>query len=274
MNFHKFRWKEKSRKKTKKTLYLAAYRYDKLLIERRPVFEYLIRKEWVSCWLLIEAKQTVSSLRENPWRLFAFQGLQKSPPHSNEQSFSTSCVSWNRKSSPIEDHSYQISVCFNFVVSSKENLWQRWHKKKDSERIIKINFFVVQELSKMNEFEATLSKGASRNLSPSFSSISVAQTSPQTQSGSNLYTTNTNIKTSGISNSGILSDPAITSKMKVPIRVGFYEIEKTIGKGNFAVVKLARHRVTKNEVNLALKLFQIFTDKKTSLLKTSEENTI
>lgn len=34
----------------------------------------------------------------------------------------------------------------------------------------------------------------------------------------------------------------------MPIRVGFYEIDKTLGKGNFAVVKLARHRVTKNEV--------------------------
>jgi serine/threonine protein kinase len=41
----------------------------------------------------------------------------------------------------------------------------------------------------------------------------------------------------------------VTSKNKVPIRVGFYEIEKTIGKGNFAVVKLAKHRVTKNEVS-------------------------
>lgn len=37
-------------------------------------------------------------------------------------------------------------------------------------------------------------------------------------------------------------------KVKEPIRVGFYDIEKTIGKGNFAVVKLARHRITKNEV--------------------------
>ena len=35
---------------------------------------------------------------------------------------------------------------------------------------------------------------------------------------------------------------------KQPIRVGFYEIERTIGKGNFAVVKLARHRITKSEV--------------------------
>jgi hypothetical protein len=34
-----------------------------------------------------------------------------------------------------------------------------------------------------------------------------------------------------------------------PLRVGFYEIEKTIGRGNFAVVKLARHRITKTEVS-------------------------
>ena len=38
-------------------------------------------------------------------------------------------------------------------------------------------------------------------------------------------------------------------KNKEPIRVGFYDIERTIGKGNFAVVKLARHRITKNEVS-------------------------
>ena len=33
-----------------------------------------------------------------------------------------------------------------------------------------------------------------------------------------------------------------------PLRVGFYEIERTIGRGNFAIVKLARHRITKTEV--------------------------
>lgn len=32
------------------------------------------------------------------------------------------------------------------------------------------------------------------------------------------------------------------------IRVGFYDIEKTIGKGNFSVVKLAKHRITKSKV--------------------------
>lgn len=36
---------------------------------------------------------------------------------------------------------------------------------------------------------------------------------------------------------------------KGPIRVGFYDIERTIGKGNFAVVKLAKHRITKTEVS-------------------------
>jgi serine/threonine-protein kinase SIK3 len=32
------------------------------------------------------------------------------------------------------------------------------------------------------------------------------------------------------------------------VRVGYYELEKTIGKGNFAVVKLATHVVTNTKV--------------------------
>ncbi|KAF2900538.1 hypothetical protein ILUMI_05649 [Ignelater luminosus] len=39
---------------------------------------------------------------------------------------------------------------------------------------------------------------------------------------------------------------------KNPIRVGFYDIERTIGKGNFAVVKLARHRITRTEVAIKI----------------------
>ncbi|KAI5280306.1 Serine/Threonine-Protein Kinase Sik2 [Manis pentadactyla] len=31
------------------------------------------------------------------------------------------------------------------------------------------------------------------------------------------------------------------------VRVGFYDIEGTVGKDNFAVVKLGRHRITKTE---------------------------
>jgi len=41
-------------------------------------------------------------------------------------------------------------------------------------------------------------------------------------------------------------------RQKAPIRVGFYDIERTIGKGNFAVVKLAKHRITKTEVSTKL----------------------
>ncbi len=37
-----------------------------------------------------------------------------------------------------------------------------------------------------------------------------------------------------------------------PVRVGFYQMERTIGKGNFAVVKLATHVVTKTKVSAFL----------------------
>ena len=39
-----------------------------------------------------------------------------------------------------------------------------------------------------------------------------------------------------------------------PLRVGFYEIDRTIGRGNFAIVKLARHRITRTEVRSIFKL--------------------
>lgn len=45
-----------------------------------------------------------------------------------------------------------------------------------------------------------------------------------------------------------------TGQSKKQIRVGFYDIEGTIGKGNFAVVKLARHRITKTEVHANIPL--------------------
>lgn len=45
-----------------------------------------------------------------------------------------------------------------------------------------------------------------------------------------------------------------TSKISVEklLRVGLYEMEKTIGKGNFAVVKLASHIVTKSKVSVVI----------------------
>lgn len=44
----------------------------------------------------------------------------------------------------------------------------------------------------------------------------------------------------------------MAERTKTPVRVGFYEIERTIGKGNFAVVKLAKHRITKTEVAIKI----------------------
>lgn len=42
-----------------------------------------------------------------------------------------------------------------------------------------------------------------------------------------------------------------TSSADRLVRVGYYELDKTIGKGNFAVVKLATHVVTKTQVRQA-----------------------
>ena len=61
---------------------------------------------------------------------------------------------------------------------------------------------------------------------------------------------------SGISHSsrattGSITNPVHTSATRPPpARVGHYEIERTIGKGNFAVVKLATHVITKAKVRL------------------------
>lgn len=65
---------------------------------------------------------------------------------------------------------------------------------------------------------------------------------------------------SGISHSsrtstttGCLTNPGHTSATRPPpARVGHYEIERTIGKGNFAVVKLATHIITKAKVRRRL----------------------
>ncbi|XP_067401279.1 serine/threonine-protein kinase SIK1 isoform X3 [Emydura macquarii macquarii] len=54
----------------------------------------------------------------------------------------------------------------------------------------------------------------------------------------------------------IMSDytsvPIPNQAQRRPLRVGFYDIERTLGKGNFAVVKLARHRVTKTQVAIKI----------------------
>ena len=51
----------------------------------------------------------------------------------------------------------------------------------------------------------------------------------------------------------VMADSGQKPLIRGPVRVGFYDIERTLGKGNFAVVKLARHRITKTEVSVSLK---------------------
>lgn len=38
------------------------------------------------------------------------------------------------------------------------------------------------------------------------------------------------------------------------VRVGYYELDKTIGKGNFAVVKLASNVITNSKVTFSCKI--------------------
>ncbi|XP_077198941.1 serine/threonine-protein kinase SIK1 isoform X2 [Paroedura picta] len=62
----------------------------------------------------------------------------------------------------------------------------------------------------------------------------------------------------------IMSDytvvPTSNQSQQKPLRVGFYDIERTLGKGNFAVVKLARHRVTKTQVMETKDMLYIVTE--------------
>uniref|UniRef100_A0A7N6AN80 non-specific serine/threonine protein kinase n=1 Tax=Anabas testudineus TaxID=64144 RepID=A0A7N6AN80_ANATE len=50
----------------------------------------------------------------------------------------------------------------------------------------------------------------------------------------------------------VMADGVQKPLIRGPVRVGFYDIERTLGKGNFAVVKLARHRITKTEVAIKI----------------------
>lgn len=51
-------------------------------------------------------------------------------------------------------------------------------------------------------------------------------------------------------NSGkIMATSTTSSETGIPMRCGYYSIVNTIGKGNFAVVKLAKHAVTNCKVS-------------------------
>jgi len=56
------------------------------------------------------------------------------------------------------------------------------------------------------------------------------------------------VVTGGMNSPSSTLSPAASKPPTGIVKVGFYEVERTIGKGNYAVVKLARHRITKTEV--------------------------
>uniref|UniRef100_A0A915NVH5 non-specific serine/threonine protein kinase n=1 Tax=Meloidogyne floridensis TaxID=298350 RepID=A0A915NVH5_9BILA len=53
-------------------------------------------------------------------------------------------------------------------------------------------------------------------------------------------------------NENIPQKEMTTTQRPETIKVGFYEVGRTIGKGNYAVVKLAKHRITKTEVAIKI----------------------
>ena len=63
------------------------------------------------------------------------------------------------------------------------------------------------------------------------------------------------------------SQKSSLSVNSTPLRVGFYEIEKTIGRGNFAVVKLAKHRITKTEVKTSTTIQKVILKNLRKLLQ-------
>ena len=81
---------------------------------------------------------------------------------------------------------------------------------------------------------------------PATSSTSTTDTDSSASATTATATTSVSAVAAASSASSNSSSSATGSV--TPLRVGFYEIERTIGRGNFAVVKLARHRITKTEV--------------------------
>lgn len=81
------------------------------------------------------------------------------------------------------------------------------------------------------------------------STTSIVTASSTSTTASTIIAASDNVTNSSSNNIHTNGSSSRTStKCKGPIRVGFYNIERTIGKGNFAVVKLAVHRITKTEV--------------------------
>ena len=59
---------------------------------------------------------------------------------------------------------------------------------------------------------------------------------------------------------GPFVSPSVSNDLTVPVRIGHYDLIKTIGKGNFAVVKVAQHTVLNAKVShLSKDLYTVLT---------------
>lgn len=118
--------------------------------------------------------------------------------------------------------------------------------------------------------------GSQSNYSVSSSSSSTDYKQQQQQHQQQLYhnpqlpqqpiqtslSTATNITSTSMRTGSVPSPPPPSSSSRltasssgggdpgIPVRIGYYDLVKTIGKGNFAVVKLARHSITRSKVRI------------------------
>lgn len=94
---------------------------------------------------------------------------------------------------------------------------------------------------------SSVSGGQQQSLGPIVANSSVASLIGSANRGGSVNPMKSAVNVSAPG--GVVGGGGVGGSGKGPIRVGFYDIERTIGKGNFAVVKLAKHRITKTEVS-------------------------
>lgn len=144
------------------------------------------------------------------------------------------------------------------LVNSIGQNYQQQQQHQQSNAMIHPNVIINGSSAVTGAVAATIPVVTSTNLNnisvpnPANSSIMSVNTSGICNNGQiNIGSIAIGNGGNGVSGNGTVPSVRSSIKSKVPIRVGFYDIERTIGKGNFAVVKLARHRITKNEVSVS-----------------------
>ena len=118
---------------------------------------------------------------------------------------------------------------------------------------------------------ASASGGYSFSCSTSSSCFSMNEKSSSSPGSATTSAVTSSSSSTSTGPTGMTSTSAgtTTTRQKGCIQVGFYDIDRTIGKGNFATVKLAKHRITKSRV--ALKIINKKQLDESDLMKTYRE---